>query len=91
MDRRFFWKRKKITGEIVINKFQKQNMEIPKVVITRRRTEIKPEEALHPHDRMNKKGYDIEVSTRSKYECFNITDAKYKIRYGCWCINCVGG
>ncbi|VVA44209.1 hypothetical protein CANDROIZ_50014 [Candidatus Roizmanbacteria bacterium] len=53
-------------------------MEIPKVVITRRRTEIKPEEALHPHDRMNKKGYDIEVSTRSKYECFNITDANIR-------------
>ncbi|MFA6081438.1 MAG: hypothetical protein WC741_03450 [Patescibacteria group bacterium] len=53
-------------------------MEIPKIVITRRSREIKPERALNPYDRMNKKGYDIEVSTRSTYECYNITDANIK-------------
>lgn len=53
-------------------------MEIPKVVITRRRTEIKPKDALRPGYRMNKKGFDIEVSTRSNYECYNITDANIK-------------
>lgn len=53
-------------------------MEIPKIVITRRYKEIKPENALHPKDRMNKKGFDIEVSTRSTYEAYNITDANIK-------------
>lgn len=53
-------------------------MEIPKIVITRRSTAIKPEEALHPQSRMNKKGFDIEVSTRSNYECYNITDANIR-------------
>jgi len=53
-------------------------MEIPKVVITRRPTTIRREDALNPKDRMNKKGFDIEVSTRSTYEAYNITDANIR-------------
>ena len=53
-------------------------MEIPRIVITRRPTTIRCENALNPNDRMNKKGFDIEVSTRSTYEAYNITDANIR-------------